>query len=75
MKNVQGKWWLGVVVLLCLAPSALAVKPKEKCDDRRPKKCQQVPEGGSGLVYLLGAGITCAAAILIRSRETKPTQA
>ncbi len=74
MKNVQGKWWLVVVVFLCLAPSALAVKPKEKCDDS-PKKCQQVPEGGSGLVYLLGAGITCAAAMLIRSRETKRTQA
>ena len=35
---------------------------------------RQVPEGGSGLVYLLAAGITCAGAMLTRSRETKPKQ-
>jgi len=75
MKSMNGKWWLALVALLCLAPSAFAAKPRVgRCDDRRNRDCRPVPEGGSGMIYLLGAGITCAGAILIRSRESKPKQ-
>jgi hypothetical protein len=75
MKRLRGKWGLTLVILLCLAPAALAAKPKndKKCDDRR-ERCHQAPEGGSAVVYLLAAGVTCAGAMVIRSRETKLKQ-
>lgn len=69
MKNVNRKFWLTAVVLLCLAPAAFAAKPA-KCG--WGKRCQSVPEGGSALVYVLGAGITCMSAVFIRSRAVKP---
>ena len=78
MTIMHRNWLLALIALVCLAPSALAVnvnRNKNKCDDRRRGDCRQVPEGGAGIVYLLGAGITCAGAMLIRSRESKPTQA
>ena len=74
MKNMNGKWWLALVALLCVTPSAFAAPRVGRCDDRRNRDCRPVPEGGSGMIYLLGAGITCAGAILIRSRESKPKQ-
>ncbi len=72
MKKAHRMGWLAFVVFLCLIPSAFAVKPYRDrgCNDRH-RNCRQVPEGGSGIIYLLGAGITCAGAMLIRSRETK----
>jgi hypothetical protein len=60
-----------------MAPASFANKPykdkdKDKC--RPGVNCQKVPEGGSAAIYLLGAGITCLGAMLIRYRETKPKQ-
>ena len=73
MGNVNRKWWLTAIALLMLVPASVA-RPRERdrgCDDRgrdRDRKCQNVPEGGSALAYLLGAGITCGAAVLVRRR-------
>lgn len=77
MKNMNRKWWLGLVALLCLAPATFAVQvrdeAKKKCDPKHPKNCPtRVPEGGSSLVYVLGAGVTCLGAMLVRSRVAKP---
>jgi hypothetical protein len=63
MKNVNRKWWLAVAVVLCLTPAAFAKRPSAA-----------VPEGGSAAVYLLGAGITCLGAMVVRSRLPKPKQ-
>jgi hypothetical protein len=68
------KWLLLGVVALCLVPTTLAAKP-EKDGFCRPGRCQQVPEGGAGVVYLLGAAITCVGAMLIRSRKDKVEKA
>jgi hypothetical protein len=85
MRKMNRQWWLALVALLCIVPGAYA-KPGQgayattadrarRCDDRHwtAKKCQQVPEGGSAAVYLLGAGITCLGAMFIRSRASKPS--
>jgi hypothetical protein len=64
MKNVHRKWWLAVVVVLCLVPAASA-KNKHK---------KQLPEGGSAVVYLIETGITCLGAMVVRSRFTRPKQ-
>lgn len=79
MRSLNRKWWLAAVALLCLAPATLGAKPIIKpidrgCQPRSAKRCQQVPEGGSALIYLLGVGITCAGAMLIRSRVATPSQ-
>lgn len=67
MKSLGKKWLLTVGILLCLAPTALLAKPQQdKC--RPGRRCQQVPEGGSAIVYLLGAGLTCLGAMVVRSR-------
>ncbi len=74
MKSLSRKCLLAVVVLLCMAPASFANKPdKDKC--RPGVNCQQVPESGSAAIYLLGAGITCLGAMLIRYRETRSKQA
>jgi len=73
MSSLSKKWLLALVAL-CLLPATLTAKPKYREDRCRPaweRRCRAVPEGGSGLVYLLGAGITCAGAVLIRSRLEK----
>jgi hypothetical protein len=74
MKSKNRKWWLAVVVLLCLASTACPVEDAEKSTshEKRPVKHATVPEGGSSLVYLLGAGVTCLGAMLVRSRLAKP---
>lgn len=64
MKNVHRKWWLAVVAVLCLAPAAFA----------KHKPRTAVPDGGSAAVYLLGAGITCLGAMVVRSRSARPKQ-
>jgi hypothetical protein len=73
MKSMNQKRWLALA-FLCLAPiSAFAgqEKPKPRNHHERPanERTVQVPEGGSALVYLLGAGVTCMGAMLIRSRS------
>jgi hypothetical protein len=60
MNNVNRKFWLMAGALLCLAPAAFAGGPSP-CST-----CTRVPEGGSALVYVLGAGITCIGAMLAR---------
>jgi hypothetical protein len=65
MKNVHRKWWLAVVAVLCLAPVASAKHKKTRTS---------VPEGGSAAVYLLGAGITCLGAMVVRSKSARPKQ-
>jgi len=88
MKNMIRKWWIALVALLCMAPATFAIQvqyeadkkcdakhPKncQPCDAKHPKDCQQsVPEGGSSLVYVLGAGVACLGAMLVRSRFAKP---
>ena len=74
---MNGKWWLVLVVLLCMVPGAYATKPDRarRCEEQNPsaRKCQAVPEGGSAAIYLLGAGITCLGAVFICSRASKPS--
>ena len=72
MSQHQSKWWLAAA-LVCLAPMAQAGQ-QAGCGvspSAAGNKCQQVEEGGSNLVYLLGAGLTCLGAILLRARRTK----
>jgi hypothetical protein len=74
MKNWNRNWWLGLLALLCLASTTFAVQDEARrnCDDRHRKNCTaQVPEGGSSLVYVLGAGVTCLGAMFVRSRVAK----
>jgi hypothetical protein len=40
-----------------------------KCDPHGPHKCAAVPEGGSALMYLLLASLTCFGAMVLRSRR------
>ena len=71
------KWWLGLVALLCLTSTTFAVKDdgRRKCQPNRPHDCAtQVPEGGNSLIYVLGAGVTCLGAMLIRFRVAKPAK-
>jgi hypothetical protein len=64
MKNVHRKRWLALVAVLCLVTPAVG----------KHKPTKQVPEGGSAAVYLLGAGITCLGAMVVRSRFAKPKE-
>ena len=71
------KFWLGLVVLLCLASASFAGGGNNggggnNCDDAR--RCQPVPEGGSAVVYLLGAGAVCLGAMVVRFRATQRLQ-
>jgi hypothetical protein len=86
MSNSKRKWWLAIVVVCCLSSATFADQDRGgdrgrdpdrgKCDPRY-QNCQhqqQVPEGGSPAIYLLGAGLTCFGAMLLRSRQAKPAQ-
>jgi hypothetical protein len=42
---------------------------KNRCDPHGPNKCAAVPEGGSPLMYLLLASLTCIGAMVLRSRR------
>jgi hypothetical protein len=77
----RSKWWLSALIVCCLTPAAFAdwsrdigcgAHPREGCQHHL--QFQQVPEGGSTAIYLLGAGLTCFAAVFLRSRVAKPTQ-
>jgi hypothetical protein len=76
MSRRSAKWWLAMAALLLLTPvmSATRQSVKERgCGTRdRDRKCRQVPEGGSMAAYLLGAGVTCFGAMVVRSRLVKP---
>ena len=75
MKSLSRKCLLAVVALLCMAPASFANKPHKDKDKCRPGvNCQQVPEGGSAAIYLLGAGITCLVAMVVRSRTGRPSE-
>ena len=76
MTSKNRKWWLAVVALLCLASAACPVEDAKKptSSSKQPVKNATVPEGGSSLVYLLGAGVTCLGAMLVRSRVAKPKE-
>jgi hypothetical protein len=72
MKSKNRKWWLAVVALLCLAPAAFPVQDHNNVRKGRENfQPVTVPEGGSSLVYVLGAGVTCLGAMLLRSRVAK----
>jgi hypothetical protein len=73
MKDIMRKWWLTLMVLLYLAPAAFAIEDHNNLRRDHPLPIQNfqpwtVPEGGSSLVYVLGAGVTCLGAMLIKSR-------
>src|SRR5215470_13329007 len=67
MKRLSKKLVAVLAVLVCLAPFSLGDKPRENAC-RPGRRCQQVPEGGSAAIYLLGAGLTCLGAMVLRSR-------
>ena len=72
------KWWLALVALLYLAPATFAVPAPKHFDprqnwSRQPVPEQTVPEGGSSLVYLAGAGAICLGAMLFRFRSADPS--
>ncbi len=72
------KWWLAAA-LLCLMPATMVARPQRDrdrgCDPgHRDRRCQQVPEGGSAAIYLLGIGVTCLGAMFLRSRFSKAEQ-
>jgi hypothetical protein len=82
------KFWLGVVVLLCLASASFADNGGNgggnngggnngggnNCNNNGQREKCQVPEGGTAVVYLLGAGAVCLGAIAIRSRAAQRLQ-
>jgi len=70
----SSKWWLVMTALLLLTQSLLAKQLPDReagCGYDRERKCRQVPEGGSTAAYLVGAGVICFGAMLVRSRLTK----
>jgi len=70
MRIISQRWWLASIALLLMAPPASAT-PLRSSPHRR---CWEVPEGGSALVYVLAAGITCLGAMAMRSRSERPQQ-
>jgi hypothetical protein len=72
----SAKCWLVIIALILLTPIFSAAQQAERsrgCGkyDRNDRKCRQVPDGGSGAIYLLGIGVSCLGATLIRSRRSK----
>jgi hypothetical protein len=78
MRIISRKWWLTSLALLLLLPAASATMSPEKSHQRHRQSLTDpaltVPEGGSALVYVLGAGITCLGAMVVRSRSARPKQ-
>jgi hypothetical protein len=78
MKDMNRKLWLTLAALLYLAPAAFAIQDHNNPRRGDPLPVQHfqllpVPEGGSSLVYVFGAGVTCLAGMLVRSRIAKPS--
>jgi hypothetical protein len=65
------KLWLAIAMICCVAPATFA-DHNHGCG-RDPRDCHQqsVPEGGTAAIYILGVGLTCAGAMLLRSRIAK----
>jgi hypothetical protein len=75
MSNRKRKWQLAAILLCCLMPVAFASeRGHDRHCDPHQRGCQQVPEGGSTAIYLLAGGLTCAGAMFLKSRTTKPMQ-
>lgn len=72
MRIINQKWWLTSVALLLLVPAAFATMSPVRNNQRH--RHWNTPEGGSALVYVVGAGITCLGAMVVRSRSTRPKQ-
>ncbi len=76
MRKINRKWWLTAVALLLLVPVAsarpLKGKPKHRQFNEPAPASVTVPESGSGLLYVIGAGTLCLGAMLMRSRSIKP---
>jgi hypothetical protein len=73
VRIINRKWWLTTIALLLLLPAAFA-KPDKSHQRHRQAMHVTVPEGGSALVYVVGAGMTCLGAMAVRSRSAKPKQ-
>jgi hypothetical protein len=79
MKTINRICWLTSLALLLLLPAASASMSPEKSHQRHRQSLSAeptaaVPEGGSALVYVVGAGITCLGAMFVRSRSARPKQ-
>jgi hypothetical protein len=76
MKSMNRKWWLSLALLCLASTTACPVENAEKHTghDKQPVKHATVPEGGSSLVYVLGAGVACLSAMLVRYRSVKPKE-
>jgi len=70
MRTINRKWWLTAIAFVLIVPAAFANRPEPKPKPRH----WNVPEGGSALVYVVGAGITCLGAMVVRSRSAAPKQ-
>jgi hypothetical protein len=70
MKITLRRWWLTPIALLLLLPAASATPSHPKVKPRHWK----VSEGGSALVYVVGAGVMCLGAMVVRSRSAKLKQ-
>ena len=74
--RIRNSWFVIVLVLLSMAPGALAFTVH---DDRDKKKCRYddckvaVAEGGNAGLYLLLAGVSCLGAMSFRSRKSEQT--
>jgi hypothetical protein len=69
MKKRNGKWWLAFVAMYCVTTAVSAYG-----STGHPGPPLQVPEGGSTAIYLIGAGLTCFGAMVLRSRVAKPAK-
>lgn len=76
MKRTNLKRWLALALFCSLPITALAgsERSKPRGHHQRPANTLRVPEGGSSLEYLLGAGLVCVGAVLVRSRTTNLKQ-
>lgn len=74
VKSMNRKWWLALPLLFLPATTACPTEDAAQLQNNRQlsKKNLTVPEGGSSLVYVLAAGVTCLGAMLVRSRSVKP---
>jgi hypothetical protein len=81
MKKQSKKLLLALVAVGCLTPAAGAVDfVTNSCPapsvvaEQVTRNCVTAPEGGTAAIYLLGAALTCFAAMFLRSKLAKPTQ-
>jgi hypothetical protein len=78
MTTLSPKSWLLPALLLCLVSASFAVDRSHTNYEKRNSgvTTSRMPEGGSSMTYLRGAGITCLAAMFLRSRNmNRPVRA